>query len=181
MFKTKLIESKDFYYYRRKLLILTFASIPVYSSVYGLLNISLLKSNIYAVILLMGVITASVFVLRKQYKLRKKTDILIKNKRIEVSDKTIQIINADKSLDVEYEINELSHLIVKDVYAIPEENIKDFIDEFRGDGRKNYIIYKTDNKSVRFDFVIDSYYMIEQLKKVVTGWKANNVRVESVS
>ena len=143
--------------------------------------VNAIKTNIYVVLLLVLVVVFTVIVIRKQYKIRKKADSLIENKRIEVSDKSIHIINADKSLYAEYEINELSHLFVKDVYAIPEENIKDFINEFRGDGRKNYIIYNTDNKSVRFDFVIDSYYMIEQLKKVVTSWKANNVTVESVS
>jgi len=180
MFRAKLIEHKSFYKLRHKLLIFSLIGAITIGIASNIIIPKYLNTATYIVGLIAVFVIAIVF-FRKQYKIQKGIDGLIKNKKIEISEQSIRIVKADKTTEKEFIINNQSFIKVKDSYEIPEEHLKNIVNEISGKSIENYVIYKNNNSEVRFDFIIDSYYMIEKLKKVIVNWKAVGISVESIN
>ncbi len=180
MFRTKLIEHRAYYNLRHKLFIY---SLLVATTIGLASNIIIPKylSRTSYIAGMLAIIIISIIVIRKQYRLQKGIDNIIRNKKIEIHQQTIRIINSDKSIVQEYTIKPHSIIKVKDSYEMPDAHLKSILNEFSGKSIENYIIYKSDKTEVRLDFIIDSFYMIEQLKKVITNWKVTGIKVESIN
>ena len=64
---------------------------------------------------------------------------------------------------------------------MPEERIQDLIRELKGKPLENYLIVQQGQEERRFDILLDSFYMIEQLKKVIDDWQDRGLILETVS
>ena len=180
MFKTKLIEHRAYYKLRRKLIIYALLAAAAFGLASNVIIPKYMNTSSYIAGLLALLIIAFI-VIRKQYRLQKGIDKIIKYKKIEISEQSIRIVKSDKTTDKEYIIDNQTKIQVKDSYEMPEDHLKNIVNEISGKSIENFVIYKNDNSEVRFDFIIDSYYMIEQLKKVIASWKAKGIKVESIN
>ena len=86
-------------------------------------------------------------------------------------------IKANNHQVATYPIQSIAGIRVRENYSIPGEEVKDFAGEFNGKVQSNYISIWADSKEQRFDFELDSHYMITQLEKVIAQWKQKGSQV----
>jgi hypothetical protein len=77
-------------------------------------------------------------------------------------------------------IEEGDHIIVKEEYKIPEETLRSSLNEMAGDPIKNFIILIKKGQEHRFEFVVDSHYMVVQLNKVIQFWKDHHYPISFI-
>jgi hypothetical protein len=104
----------------------------------------------------------------------------VANKRIEIAQNKIELKETNGSLIEKIEIENIDKLIVKGDYKMAHETMKDLKEEIKGNTEEHYIIIESNNKQRRLDFVIESYYMLNQLKKLVRVWESRNLLIEYV-
>ena len=104
---------------------------------------------------------------------------LVDQRKIEITPEDISVIDKKGHKQI-YPIKNAYAIILKDALKMPDETVKDIYKDLSGQPIKNYIVYKDKNGDHRFEFMIDSYYMIEQLKKLVHGWQNDGVNVINV-
>ena len=169
MFKAKIIENPTYYSLRRKLLILsTFAMIPL-----GFVSVSQHFHFIYSLIIFIVFIVFLIFL----YKTRIKVEKLVGERNIQISEHSIEILGKSAAIEKSFSIRDADEIIVKEKYQFPEENISEFYKEMKGDNLSNYLIIKTNGKTHKFDFIIDSHYMILQLKKIINFWTEQDITI----
>jgi len=61
---------------------------------------------------------------------------------------------------------------------MPQETIKEVSEEISGKQKKNYLVVHANNQKLQFDFKIDSYYMANQLNKIIATWKTSGYNIE---
>ena len=169
MFKAKLIEEADYYRLRRKHLILfLLIAIPT-----GIL------ANFYELPLWLTIIGLIVYVLFFAFAIRNQKGMssLLGHRMIEIDEDEIRI-KTKNGKDVEtFSPKSLTRIIVKEKYTIPHESMSDLTKEAKGKPTINYISIHSNQKEHRFDFELDSHYMISQLEKVISGWKSHGYQV----
>ena len=173
MFKAKLIKNKNYYKLRRKQLLLMFLSpIPM-----GLL-VNFYQIPIWVTILMIGLYIAAIILLARN---QKQLSLVLGNRLIEIKIDEIRI-KSKKGIEEEtIKLNKLEKIILKDEYSMPQETIKEIGQELTGKTKQNYIIIHQNNKKRQFDFEIDSYYMINQLNKLIESWKMKGYNIERIS
>ena len=168
MFRAKLIQDKAYYALRRKqylywllpalpvAILANFYHIPLWLALFGLIA--------YVTIMFYGIRNS------------KRLQALANQHIIEMDSQEIRIKTKNKPETV-YPIISLTEIRVKDRYGIPGEEVKDFTKEIKGDALKNYVFIQTNDQELRFDFELDSQYMIGQLERVIAQWKQNGLHV----
>ncbi len=171
MFKGNLIEDKKYYSLRSKqLLYIMLPSIAI-----GLL-VNFYQMPIWvtigAIIFYVGVMFLTS---------RNQKEILnVANKRIEIAQNSIELKEANGKVIETIKIDKDAKLIVKNGYKMAQETIEDLKEEIKGNTEKHFLIVEINNIQRRFDFVIESYYMLNQLKKTVQIWQKENFSIEYV-
>lgn len=166
MFKAKLIEKSKYYYLKRIGTIIFL----LYFLLLGLISFNHLPSwTIFILYLMMNYFI---------YKNMIKTSAVSDKRKIELDLEflTIRSNNGEKTSN--YSLKNLSKIKLKKEYEIAKETIVDTVKEFKGEYKGSYIIIEHDNKEERFDFLIDSYYMIEELKKLSGIWQEKGFNIE---
>lgn len=171
MFKAKLVESPDYYSLRRKHLlyyflpsivigvIVNFSSMPVWLTVIAV--------AIYLASLIFGLKTLRELQSRLQKKIEIDTDNII------IIDNKGTILESISMTD--------SHIIkIKENYYFEYEGSMELIEEVKGNSREQFIIVEDSHKKRRFDFVIDSHYMKNQLYKIIAQWQSKQYSVELI-
>ena len=105
----------------------------------------------------------------------------VANKRIEIDGNKIEIKKVDGTVIETIEIDSVNKLIVKNDYKMAQETMKDLKEEIKGNTEKHYIILENNRIQRRFDFVIESYYMLNRLKRLVQDWQKKNLLIEYVN
>ena len=173
MFKAKLIENENYYNLRSKHLLLTILiSIPMGIFVN---NFKLsIWGNLFAVSLY---ILMLIFLWKNQ----KKIQSILGNKLIEINEHEIKI-KSKKGLPEEIiNLNDVDKLILKDEYSMPQETMKEVGKEIVGNTKQNYLILQQKNNRRKIDFEVESYYMINQLKKVIKIWESKGYNIERIN
>ncbi|MEN0003871.1 MAG: hypothetical protein AAF798_06995 [Bacteroidota bacterium] len=172
MFKAKLIENNTYYKSKRLLLILAIAA-PL---IIGLsANIIELSAVIVAAVALFGIV-----MIIQQYRLQKKVQQLTSQQTIEISEDRIQIKDNNSALQQDIDLQTIKRIVVKNNYHIPEETLKDLSKQLRGDYTKNYLIVEHATGEQKFEFEIDSYYMLTQLHKLIQSWDSRGIPITSL-
>lgn len=171
MFKGTLIEDEKYYKLRSKqLLYIMLPSIAI-----GLL-VNFYQMPIWAT---MGVIifyvATMIFVLRNQ-----KEMVKIANKNIEINSNQIILKDSSGNLLETIAIKSDSTIKIKENYQMAQETMSDIKEEFKGNVEKHFVVISNDNEERRFDFVISSYYMLNQLNKIVKLWQKEDYKIEYV-
>ena len=171
MFKGNLIENQKYYSLRNKqLLYMLLPSITI-----GLF-VNFYQMSIGVTI---GAIMLSVVVIFLT--LRNQKEILnVTKKRIEISQNTIELKEASGKVIETISIDEDAKLILKNDYKMAQETMKDIKEEIKGNIEKHFIVVEINNIQKRFDFTIDSHYMLNQLKKIVQLWQKETLSIEYV-
>lgn len=172
MFKATLIENPNYYPLKKKLL---WVGIPS-TLLMGLLPNLFEMSGLMVV----SIVMLFIAILTYQSGLGKELGKILKGRKIEIDVQEIRIKSSNGILEETMQIGPKTKIKVKDTYNFPEETTKDIYREMRGQHRKNYLIIEHDGNSRVLDFTIDSYYMIEQIKKVIAQWKVNGVDIKVV-
>lgn len=168
MFKGNLIENKNYYKLRSKRLLLSF--LP------GIAIGILVNFYDIPIWLTIGVLffVVTIFVTsRNEKKIRK-----ISDKRIHISPNEIEIREADGSLIETIEIENVDKLIMKSDIKKAQETMNDLKEELKGHAQENFIIVENNMKQRRLDFEIESYYMLNQFKKLIDMWQKRNLNIE---
>lgn len=170
MFKAKLIS--DFNHYRlfRNGMVLAFLYIP-FAIAPNLLPIPI------------WILPACFFFIMMVYpylkKYREQFEGMSSLQRIEMDADEIRIIDKHQKV-ARIPIDKLDKITVRESYQIPGDTLRSFFNEIKGKQHKNFIIIEQAGKRQRFDFVIASYYAIEQIKKVTDKWTAKNLLLEKI-
>ena len=171
MFKGTLIENKNYYSLRSKqLLYIMLPSIAI-----GLL-VNFYQMPVWITIGAIISYVAFMIMTSKNQKAMHK----VANKRIEIAQNKIELKETNGSLIETIEIETIDKLILKSDYKMAQETMKDLKEEIKGNAEEHYIILENNNKQRRLDFVIESYYMLNQIKKLVQVWENKNLLIEYV-
>ena len=172
MFKAKLIDNKDFYKLKNKhFWLLILPSIPI-----AILSNFLLFPAWLTALTVVCYIMLFVFTSKNQ----KVMNSMVGQNNIEIDENEIRIKSQKgRTLEV-LKIENLEKIVLQKVYGIPQETMKDMVNEFKGTTRKNYLIIQKENKKRKFDFEIESHYMITQLNKIIDSWNEKGLKIEKV-
>ncbi len=167
MFKAKLIEHRAYYGLRRKAFLLFLVlGIP------GAFLFNAFELPFWTSVISAG-IYVSLFVLA--FKNQKLQASLLGSSTIEVDNTAIRIKGRLKQ---EYELNAVEKITLKKAYGIPMDSVKEMAQEVKGHPKENFLIVHQNGEDHRFDFEVDSYYMIGQLDKIANQWIQDGHTVE---
>jgi hypothetical protein len=171
MFKANLIEDPEYYRLRRTLLLIGLPASVLGGSLSLISDIPIS----WTIILIIGALGGIVI----EYRLRKGISVLARNRRIEIAPEKVVIKSRSGKVEEEIDIARVERILVKEDYMLPEENLRAIYQEMKGDADhlKNFLILEYDDRSQNLEFIIDSYYMIEQLKKLVSHWQSAGYEV----
>lgn len=170
MFKAKLIENESYYNLRSKqimlvllpsipaALIVFFTDLPVWISI----------------LLIVGYILIFLLFLRN----KKMMNAIISDKMIELDGQGIRIKSKNGSEEEFFNINAIKKIILKKEYGIPQESFQDIKREINGTPQKNYLILYQNNTERKFDFEIESHYMLNQFSKIIKEWNGQGRNIE---
>lgn len=103
----------------------------------------------------------------------------VTTKRIEITAERIQVIDQDKRIIERIPILQKDTITLKSEYTINEDDVQDLKHELKGNINKNFIILEQASGRKRFDFLIDSHYMLNQLNKIIQIWQDQSQTVIS--
>ncbi len=102
---------------------------------------------------------------------------LLGHRMIEIDPDEIRIKTKNGKATESFSPKSLDRIRVQEKYTIPHESISDMTKEVKGKPIINSISILSDQNERRFDFELDSHYMISQLEKVISGWKNQGYHV----
>jgi hypothetical protein len=173
MFKAKLIENESYYKLRSKqLLLILLPSIP-----FGLL-VNFYKIPIWLTIVMFGFYILAIILVSKN---QKQMNSILGNKLIEIDEEEIRIKSKTGIQQEVIRLAEIDKLILKKKYSMPQETIMEIGSEINGNAKQNYLIFQKDSKKRKLDFEIDSYFMIEQINKIIEKWEVKGYEIERVA
>jgi len=172
MFKANLIEDSEFYSRRRiKVIFYFLPAIPIVFLInYNGLPIwvIILALLIYITVLFIGLRNA------------KKLTALSQERIMELDESTLRVKSKGKVLLLEIHLNTIDKIAISKEYGIPEESMKDIVKEISGKAKKNFIVISNCDLNQRFDFIIESYFMLQQLERVVESWVKRGYLIDRV-
>ncbi len=172
MFKAKLIENESYYKLRsRKILLMLLLWLPI-----GFI-VNFYKIPTWLTIVTVGIyLLANVLIVRNQ----KRLSAMMGNKQIEIDEKEIRIKSKKGIQQESIHLDKVDKVIIQETYSLPQETIREVGREMTGKPKQNYIILELNSQKRKLDFEVDSYYMIEQLNKLIENWKVNGYNVEII-
>jgi len=102
---------------------------------------------------------------------------LLNNATIQINEDCIRLISNKKENIETIDLDKVESINVKKDYTLPQETISDIVGEIKGNPIQNFIIIRQSNKDRKLVFEIDSYYMINQLKKLIEIWSKKGYKI----
>lgn len=99
---------------------------------------------------------------------------------IEIDVNEIRIRSRKGNTQEAFKVENLEKITLQKDYGIPQESMKDMVNEYKGKTKKNYLIIHHENMKRKFDFEIESHYMIVQLNKAIESWNQKGLKIETV-
>ena len=172
MFKAKLINNKKYYKYRGLLIVFSIL-LPIVFSLFT--NFQSFSNWTIALIIIVYISLVII-----SFKFIKQMNSMIGKEIIEIDNNEIRVKAIKSSKQEIIPVASIEKITLKKVYGIPQESMKDIAKEFKGKPKENYIIIENGNGKRRFDFEIDSYYMIDKLNKIISHWEATGYKLEKI-
>ncbi len=172
MFKAKLITNKEYYKFRSKRLwLILILSIPIAF----LANFYVFP--IWSIVIILACHLLIVAITARNHKVM---DSMIGQSIIEIEKNEIRIKSQQNNSQEAINPRELDKIVVPSEFGIAQETMKDIGDEISGYPKKNYLILHQNNEARKFDFELDSHYMIKQLDKIIEYWSTNELKIERI-
>jgi hypothetical protein len=167
MFKAKLIEREGYYKLRRRqLLIIVLITFPM-----GVI-VSTNSIPLWAILLVIGIsIPLMIFMLRN----RRLIDAILNNRTIEIDTDEIRIKTKKGTIAETIILQDVDKLSLLKQYALPQETMKDLSEELSGKAIQNKVILQQNGTIRKFDFEIESHYMVNQINKLIEHWKTQGL------
>lgn len=99
---------------------------------------------------------------------------------IEIDKNEIRIKSKKNNTQEALNPGNMDKIVVPHEFGIAQETMKDVANEISGNPKKNYLIIYQNNKERKFDFELDSHYMIKQLNKIIDHWILNGLKIERI-
>jgi hypothetical protein len=173
MFKASLIENQKYYKLKRKLLLIGIPSAILIGFIANFWEFPFLWFTVILVL--------TIGIMFIQNRIHKRISFFTNNRGIEIDDEFIRIKSKSGEIEEQINIDSVNKIVVKNNYSFPEENLKEIFREMKGDQLKNFIIINIGGQSKKFEFTMDSYYMIEQIKKVINHWQTKGINIQTVT
>ena len=170
MFKAKLINDEAYYRLRNMQLIFSFASSIAIGLLVNFFDLPLWVALIIGGLLIIGIILS--------FRNQRTLNSMIGKKRIELDDSEIRIISKKGDQQETIPFGAVDKIILKKEYGLPQESMSEIADELKGQPKRNYLIIQQNDQQRKFDFELDSYYMLNQLNKVIDGWMKKGYTIE---
>ena len=77
-------------------------------------------------------------------------------------------------------MDKLAEIMVMEEYKLPQENLKEIVEEIFGKYRINFIKFVYQDKIVQVNFEIDSNYMLKRLNEVISNWSKSGVKLNKI-
>lgn len=173
MFKAKLIRNESYYSLKwKQLIFLMLPSIPI-----GFF-VNWDKFPVWVTVLAVVVYVLIIaFVINKN---QRKIDKVLGVKVVEMDDGEIRINSKDGAKKEVIDLNTIDEIILKKEYAVPQQTLGDFGSELMGDVKQNYIILKEKGNSRKLYFELESFYMVNQLNKIIENWERKGFTIEKL-
>lgn len=172
MFKAKLIESSDFYTYRkRRLVYILLPELPL------AVFINFYQVPVWATVLAI-VVYIGLFILI--IKNSKKFKALSENRQIELDGNILRVKSNKNHSTIEINLDEAEKIGISKGYGIPEESLKDIANEISGHAKKNFIEISKGPQKQKFEFIIESYYMLGQFENLIQSWTKKGYTIERI-
>lgn len=170
MFKAKLIDNDNYYKLKRKhFLLFVMPAIPM------AILVSFFQIPLWLTLIAGGLYVLILFLSNKN---QKRINLVFGNKLLEIDKDEIRIKSKKGVQQEVFKLNEVDKLIVKEHYAMPEERLEEVRKEIMGTTDQNYLIVQQYQKERKLYFEFDSYYMVNQLDKLIKSWSVNGIRIE---
>ena len=172
MLQLKLIESPDYYRRRRWITIIQlFMTAPIIAVIYAF------DMPIWAIVLLVAGYIGLLIFTRKNFN---KMQALTNLRKLEMEEDRIRIHGPGKEDHLDVSLQEVNKILIPEALKIPMDSLPDLNRETVGKPIKNYIILSTRDQQYRFDFVVDSHYMISKLEGLFKTWTRKGYQVERI-
>ena len=109
---------------------------------------------------------------------QKLIDTMVGQQSIEIDNNAIRIKSKNGIIDKKITLEEINKIIIQNDYSLDQETLKDFKNEFTGNPKQNYIIVFGKNENRKFNFELESHYMINQLNKTIAHWIQSGLKIE---
>lgn len=172
MFKSSIIENHNYFKYKKIAFILMFLSSTFMS----------LSSQLRPLALVWWVLIIALLIITRYYqsKFQSLVNILSKNRIIEIDTDEIRIISKDKNIE-SFRLGEISKVVVKDDYNLRTNDKVQYFNDLTGLISDNFIFIQNGDKLNRYEFVMPSHYMKEEIKIMIESWKAKGYKVETIT
>jgi hypothetical protein len=105
----------------------------------------------------------------------------ISSKSILFTEDSVQILSKNPAEQPKkYTLQEINSITLPASIKIPDESLGDVAKTLSGQQTKQYIIIEQATGKIKFDFLVNSYYMLAQLEKVVTLWENAGKKIQRV-
>lgn len=172
MFKAKLIEREGYYKLRRRqLLFVVVITFPM-----GVI-VSTNSIPLWAILLIIGI---SIPLLILSLRNRRLIDSILSNRTIEIDTDEIRIKTKKGRITETISLQEVDKLSLLKQYALTQETMKDISQELSGKAIKNKVILQQNGTIRKFDFEIESHYMVNQINKLIEHWQTQGITIEYI-
>ncbi len=173
MVKAKLIENERYYKLRREqmlLILITWIPIGIIGHLFKIpFNLGIVSFGIYLLVVIL------------LFRNKKLMHLIIGNKIIEIDEEEIRI-KSKKGIRLEViKLAEIDKIILKKDYFMPQEPIKAIGHEIKGNTPQNFIILQKNKEERKLYFEFDSYYMLEQMNKMINKWEEKAYILERIA
>jgi len=170
MFKAKLIQHKGFYQLRSQQLwlgLIPLLFIGLITSLYDL------PTSLVLVFIAIYLIT-TFFIFRN----RRQMNALSNSSTLDMNTHQISILNTLNGAKEIISLADVTRIIVKKQYSLPQETLSDLKNEAMGKANEQFIILHQGDKIKRLDFEIDTHFKITQLNKLIEAWQQQGYSIE---
>ena len=133
--------------------------------------------TLWAILLVIGIsIPLMIFSLRN----RRLIDAILNNRTIEIDIDEIRIKTKKGTIAETIILQDGDKLSLLKQYALPQETMKDLSEELSGKAIQNKVILQQNGTIRKFDFEIESHYMVNQINKLIEHWKTQGLTIEYI-
>ena len=172
MFKAKLITDQAYYNYRKRSLV--FLVLPAIATV--------LLVNFYELPVWITMLALGAYVVILYFKLKNSNRLkgAAGGGTIEIEDGLLSVKNNNGQSTLEIQLDQADKIEIPHAFGLPLESFKDMAEELAGQPLKNFIIISKGQEEQRYDFIIDSHYMLGQFDKLIKAWILRGYPVETI-
>jgi Ca2+/Na+ antiporter len=168
-FKAKLIEDPIYYSLKRKELF-----IGLITAIPAALLANYFERPIWIVLVAFFVYIFLLLILKNN---KQEINDISGQKIIEIEADLITLKSVHNKIIDSFDLTKSEKISLNKDFGMPQESIADIAQEMKGKPKQNFIIIEQNGEIQKFDFLVDSYYMIKQLDKIIEQWQQKGIEV----